>query len=96
MTASTKKQSMLAVGWFFAVLFYLPFLILSITLPNPAWFTTLGSALLGIGIYFGWQHRANYAWLTSVVAVGWAAAISAMSLAICNTAGILITHTCVS
>ena len=96
MTLTTKNQSVLAAGLFFAALFDVPFLVLSITFPNPAWFTILGSGLLGIGIYFGWRRRMDYAWLTLVLAVGWAVAISAMSLAICNTAGILMTHTCVS
>lgn len=96
MTTSAKRQSLLAVGLFFAVLFYIPFLILSVTFPNPAWFTILGSVSLAIGIYFGWRLRTKYPWLALAVAVGWAAAPSALSLAICNTAGILMTHTCMS
>ncbi|CAN5758454.1 hypothetical protein BH23ACT4_BH23ACT4_11120 [soil metagenome] len=78
------------------VLFYVPFLVLSITFPNPAWFTILGSGVLAIGIYSTWQLRTTHSWLALAVAVGWAVAISALSLAICNTAGILITHTCMS
>ena len=96
MTTTAKRQSWLAVGLFFAVLFYVPFLILSVTFPNPAWFTILGSVTLVIGIYFGWRLRSEYSGLALAVAVGWAVAISAMSLAICNTAGILMTHTCMS
>jgi len=96
MTTTAKRQSLVAVGLFFAVLFYVPFLLLSITFPNPAWFTILGSVTLAIGIYFSWRLRSDYSWLALAVAVGWAVAISAMSLAICNTAGILVTHTCMS
>lgn len=96
MTITTKRQSLLAVGLFFAVLFYVPFLVLSVTFPNPAWLTILGSVTLAVGIYFSWRLRAAYSWLALTVAVGWAVGISAMSLAICNTAGILITHTCMS
>ena len=96
MTTTPKRQSLLAVGLFFAVLFYVPFLILSVTFPNPARFTMLGPVTLVIGIYFGWRLRSEYSWLALAVAVGWAVAISAMSLAICNTAGILMTHTCMS
>jgi hypothetical protein len=96
MTTTAKRRSLLTAGLFFAVGFYLPFLVLSVTLPNPAWFTVLGSVALAIGIFFSWRLRTAFPWLALAVAVGWAGAISATSLAICNTAGILITHICMS
>ena len=96
MTTAKERQSLFAVGLFFAVLFYVPFLVLSITFPNPAWLTILGSGLLAIGIYSSWRLRTTHSWLALAVAVGWALGISAVSLSICNTAGILITHTCIA
>ncbi len=86
---------MFVLGVVAALAVLTPFVVRSVTLPNPIWLTVVGISLMAAGLFYSWKVRSCYPWMALLVAVVWSLAITGLSLALCNSASVVFVTVCV-